>query len=140
MCDEGEMLVLLLFANERLLRGKAIDRHSLPFIDSVVDDARGVAVIGPRNSDTELDAMDKAGIRGVRVNLATGGVNDPDEAKRRFSLDDHIKATAGIACRKDSDVIDETPMAYKPIDDVMNAQKDLVEIVHTLRQVVCVKG
>jgi tRNA-splicing ligase RtcB len=63
-----------------------------------------------------------------------------NEAKRRFSLDDHIKATAGIACRKDSDVIDETPMAYKPIDDVMNAQKDLVEIVHTLRQVVCVKG
>lgn len=49
------------------------------------DDARGVAVIGPRNSDAELDAMEKAGIRGVRVNLATGGVNDPDEAKRRFN-------------------------------------------------------
>jgi len=63
-----------------------------------------------------------------------------NEAKRRFSLDDHIKATAGIECRKDSDVIDETPMAYKPIGDVMNAQKDLVEIVHTLHQVVCVKG
>ncbi len=63
-----------------------------------------------------------------------------NEAKRRFSIDDHIKATAGVECRKDADVIDETPMAYKPIDDVMNAQKDLVEIVHTLRQVVCVKG
>lgn len=62
------------------------------------------------------------------------------EAKRRFSLQDHIKATAGVECRKDADVIDETPMAYKPIEDVMNAQKDLVEIVHTLRQVVCVKG
>jgi tRNA-splicing ligase RtcB len=62
------------------------------------------------------------------------------EAKRRFSIDDHIKATAGVECRKDADVIDETPMAYKPIDDVMNAQRDLVEIVHTLRQVVCVKG
>jgi tRNA-splicing ligase RtcB len=62
------------------------------------------------------------------------------EAKRRFTLDDHAKATAGVECRKDADVIDETPMAYKPIDDVMNAQKDLVEIVHTLRQVVCVKG
>src|SRR3982750_2207992 len=49
------------------------------------DDARGVAVIGPRNSDAELDAMETAGIRGVRVNLATGGVNDPDEAKRRFN-------------------------------------------------------
>ena len=48
-------------------------------------DARGVAVIGPKNSDAELDAMDKAGIRGVRVNLATGGVNDPEEAKRRFN-------------------------------------------------------
>ena len=57
-----------------------------------------------------------------------------------LQLDDHIKATAGVECRKDADVIDETPMAYKPIEDVMNAQKDLVEIVHTLRQVVCVKG
>ncbi|MSP37386.1 MAG: RtcB family protein [Deltaproteobacteria bacterium] len=69
-----------------------------------------------------------------------GRLMSRNEAKRRFSLEDHIKATAGIECRKDSDVIDETPMAYKPIDDVMNAQKDLVEIVHTLRQVVCVKG
>jgi len=62
------------------------------------------------------------------------------EAKRRFTLEDHAKATAGVECRKDADVIDETPGAYKPIDDVMNAQKDLVEIVHTLRQAVCVKG
>lgn len=61
-------------------------------------------------------------------------------AKKRFSLDDHRAATAGIECRKDEDVIDETPMAYKPIDDVMKAQQDLVEVVHTLRQVVCVKG
>lgn len=49
-------------------------------------------------------------------------------------------ATHGVECRKDEDVIDETPMAYKSIDAVMEAQKDLVEIVHTLRQVVCVKG
>jgi tRNA-splicing ligase RtcB (3'-phosphate/5'-hydroxy nucleic acid ligase) len=62
------------------------------------------------------------------------------EAKRRFSLEDHCKATAGVECRKDAAVIDETPMAYKPIEDVMNAQKDLVEISHILRQVVCVKG
>jgi tRNA-splicing ligase RtcB len=62
------------------------------------------------------------------------------EAKRRFSLEDHAKATAGIECRKDADVIDETPMAYKDIDAVMAAQADLVDIVHTLRQVVCVKG
>ena len=62
------------------------------------------------------------------------------EAKRRFSLDDHARATEGIECRKDAAVIDETPGAYKPIDDVMAAQADLVEVVHTLRQVVCVKG
>ena len=49
------------------------------------ENARGVAVIGPANSDAELDAMEKAGIRGVRVNLATGGTNDPVEAKRRFA-------------------------------------------------------
>jgi tRNA-splicing ligase RtcB len=62
------------------------------------------------------------------------------EAKRRFTVADHIAATAGVECRKDEDVIDETPMAYKPISAVMDAQKDLVEIVHTLHQVVCVKG
>jgi len=48
--------------------------------------------------------------------------------------------TEGVECRKDEDVIDETPAAYKPIDAVMAAQADLVDIVHTLRQVVCVKG
>jgi len=62
------------------------------------------------------------------------------EAKRRFTVADHAQATAGIECRKDRDVIDETPGAYKSIDAVMEAQRDLVEIVHTLRQVVCVKG
>ncbi len=61
-------------------------------------------------------------------------------ARRAFTIDDHAAATAGVECRKDADVIDETPMAYKSIDDVMRAQADLVEIVHTLRQVVCVKG
>lgn len=62
------------------------------------------------------------------------------EAKRRFTLEDHARATAGVECRKDEDVIDETPAAYKNIDAVMAAQSDLVDIVHTLRQVVCVKG
>ena len=62
------------------------------------------------------------------------------EAKRRFTLADHVAATAAVECRKDQGVIDETPMAYKDIDAVMAAQEDLVEIVHTLRQVVCVKG
>jgi len=62
------------------------------------------------------------------------------EAKRRFSLADHAAATAGIECRKDAEVIDETPAAYKSIDAVMAAQAELVDVVHTLRQVVCVKG
>jgi tRNA-splicing ligase RtcB (3'-phosphate/5'-hydroxy nucleic acid ligase) len=62
------------------------------------------------------------------------------EARRRFSVADHVAATAGVECRKDADVIDETPGAYKPIGAVMNAQADLVEVVHELRQVVCVKG
>lgn len=61
-------------------------------------------------------------------------------AKKRFTVAEHEAATAGVECRKDADVLDETPMAYKPIEAVMEAQKDLVEIAHTLKQVVCVKG
>jgi tRNA-splicing ligase RtcB len=62
------------------------------------------------------------------------------KAKKTYTLEDHARATEGIECRKDAGVIDETPMAYKDIDKVMEAQKDLVDVVHTLRQVVCVKG
>jgi len=62
------------------------------------------------------------------------------QAKKRFTLADHIKATEGVECRKDEDVIDEIPMAYKDIDAVMEAQRDLVDVVYTLKQVVCVKG
>ncbi|WP_169708622.1 RtcB family protein [Trinickia terrae] len=62
------------------------------------------------------------------------------EAKRRFTVADQIKATAHVECRKDAGVVDEIPMAYKDIDAVMAAQRSLVEVVHTLRQVVCVKG
>ena len=69
-----------------------------------------------------------------------GRIHSRSAAKRLFSVEDHEKATAGIECRKDSGVIDETPGAYKDIDAVMAAQSDLVDIVHTLRQVVCVKG
>jgi tRNA-splicing ligase RtcB len=69
-----------------------------------------------------------------------GRVMSRGEAKRRFSVEDHVKATEGIECKKDASVIDETPMAYKDIDKVMEAQSDLVEVVHQLRQVVCVKG
>jgi tRNA-splicing ligase RtcB len=62
------------------------------------------------------------------------------EAKRRYSVEDQVRATEGVECRKDAAVIDEIPMAYKDIDAVMRAQSDLVEVVHTLKQIVCVKG
>lgn len=62
------------------------------------------------------------------------------EARKRFTIADHEAATLGVECRKDAEVIDETPAAYKSIDAVMAAQSDLVEIVHTLKQIVCVKG
>jgi tRNA-splicing ligase RtcB (3'-phosphate/5'-hydroxy nucleic acid ligase) len=61
-------------------------------------------------------------------------------AKARFTVEDHAAATEGVECKKDVSVIDETPMAYKDIDAVMAAQSDLVEIAHTLKQVLCVKG
>jgi tRNA-splicing ligase RtcB (3'-phosphate/5'-hydroxy nucleic acid ligase) len=69
-----------------------------------------------------------------------GRVMSRGEARRRFTLEDHRRATSEVECRKDVAVIDETPAAYKPIDAVMRAQQDLVEIAHELRQVVCVKG
>jgi tRNA-splicing ligase RtcB len=69
-----------------------------------------------------------------------GRVMSRTEAKKLVTLDEHLADTAGVECRKDAGVIDETPKAYKPIEAVMAAQADLVEIVHTLKQVVCVKG
>lgn len=62
------------------------------------------------------------------------------EARRTFTLEDHATATAGVECRKDIEVIDETPGAYKDIDAVMAAQTDLVSVLHTLHAVLCVKG
>jgi len=69
-----------------------------------------------------------------------GRVMSRTKAKSRFTVEDQQRATAHVECRKDKDVIDEIPMAYKDIDAVMQAQRELVEVVHTLRQVVCVKG
>jgi len=69
-----------------------------------------------------------------------GRVMSRTEARRRFTVADHERDTAGVECRKDRDVIDETPRAYKRIEDVMSAQADLVDVVAELRQVVCVKG
>jgi len=62
------------------------------------------------------------------------------KAKKAFTELDLARQTAGVECRKDAGVIDEIPGAYKDIDQVMANQDDLVEIVHTLKQVVCVKG
>jgi tRNA-splicing ligase RtcB len=91
--------------------------------------ARSYIVRGKGNADSFCSSSHGAGRAMSRT-----------EAKRRFTLADHQRSTEGIECRKDLDVIDETPGAYKDIDAVMEAQKDLVEIVHTLRQVLCVKG
>lgn len=63
-----------------------------------------------------------------------------NEAKSKFTIEDHERATKGVECRKDENIIDETPKAYKDIDKVMKAQEDLVEIIHTLKQILCVKG
>jgi len=62
------------------------------------------------------------------------------QAKKRFSSRDVEDQTAGVECRKDKGIIDEIPAAYKDIDTVMENQSDLVDVVHTLKQVVCVKG
>lgn len=62
------------------------------------------------------------------------------EAKRTFTVSDLETQTAGIECRKDAGAVDEIPGAYKDIDEVMENQKDLVEVLHTLKQVLCIKG
>eukprot|EP01089_Gocevia_fonbrunei_P002787 TRINITY_DN12683_c0_g1_i1.p1 TRINITY_DN12683_c0_g1~~TRINITY_DN12683_c0_g1_i1.p1 ORF type:complete len:334 (+),score=64.30 TRINITY_DN12683_c0_g1_i1:163-1164(+) len=69
-----------------------------------------------------------------------GRIYSRTAAKKKFSLKDHEIATKGVECKKDSSVIDETPGAYKDIDAVIKAQSDLVEVVHTLKQILCVKG
>ncbi len=91
--------------------------------------ARSYIVRGKGNRDSFMSCSHGAGRAMSR-----------GEARKRFTLEDHAAATAGVECRKDADVLDETPGAYKPIDAVMAAQADLVEVVHELRQVVCVKG
>ena len=62
------------------------------------------------------------------------------EAKKTFDQADLIEQTVGVECRKDTAVIDEIPGAYKDIETVMAHQQDLVDIVHTLKQIVCIKG
>jgi len=119
------------FGNEVLVTRKGAVRAGMGDLGLIPGSmgARSYVVRGKGNPQSFMSCSHGAGRSFSRT-----------EAKRRFSIADHVKATEGIECRKDKDVIDETPMAYKPIDAVMEAQKDLVEIVHTLRQVVCVKG
>lgn len=69
-----------------------------------------------------------------------GRIMSRTQARNTVTLEEHLSSTKNVECRKDLDVIDETPSAYKNIDAVMKAQSDLVEIVYTLKQVVCVKG
>jgi len=91
--------------------------------------AKSFIVRGKGNPDSWFSCSHGAGRRMSRT-----------QAKREFTLADHEAATAGVECRKDAEVLDETPAAYKDIDAVMAAQADLVEIVNTLKQVLCVKG
>ena len=91
--------------------------------------ARSFIVRGKGNPESFMSCSHGAGRRMSR-----------GEAKRRFTVADHEAATAGVECRKDAGVVDETPGAYKDIESVMAAQADLVEVVATLKQVLCVKG
>lgn len=69
-----------------------------------------------------------------------GRVLSRTAARQQITLSQHREATAHVECRKDAGLIDESPAAYKDIDAVMAAQSDLVDVVHTLRQVLCIKG
>lgn len=116
--------------NVMLTRKGAVDAHEgvLGIIPGSMG-ARSFIVRGKGNRDSFCSCSHGAGRKMSR-----------GEAARTFSLADHAAATEGVECRKDEGVLDETPAAYKDIDAVMAAQSDLVDIVHTLKQVVCVKG
>jgi tRNA-splicing ligase RtcB len=91
--------------------------------------ARSFIVRGKGNPDAFCSCSHGAGRRMSR-----------SEAKRRFDRFDLAAQTEGIECRKDGGAVDEIPAAYKDIDRVMAHQSDLVEVVHTLRQIICIKG
>jgi len=116
--------------NVMLTRKGAVDAHEgvLGIIPGSMG-AKSFIVRGKGNRDAFCSCSHGAGRKMSR-----------GEATRRFTLEDHAAATAGVECRKDAGVLDETPAAYKDIDAVMAAQADLVNVLHTLKQVVCVKG
>ena len=90
---------------------------------------RSYIVRGLGNRESFMSCSHGAGRRGSRR-----------WARETFTVEDHARATEGVECRKDESVLDETPAAYKDIDAVMEAQSALVEPVHTLKQILCVKG
>jgi len=91
--------------------------------------ARSYVVRGKGDPDSFCSCAHGAGRRMSRT-----------QAKRRYSRADLVAQNKGVECRKDKGVLDEIPGAYKDIDAVMAAQNDPVEVVHTLKQIVCVKG
>ena len=91
--------------------------------------AKSYVVRGKGNADAFCSCSHGAGRRMSRT-----------KAKKQFDQSDLERQTQGVECRKDKGVIDEIPGAYKDIDEVMENQTDLVEVVHTLKQVLCVKG
>lgn len=116
--------------NVMLTRKGAVDAHEgkLGIIPGSMG-AKSFIVRGKGNRESFCSCSHGAGRKMSRT-----------EARKRFTVEDHVTATQGVECRKDIEVIDETPAAYKDIDAVMAAQADLVEIVYTLKQVLCVKG
>ena len=91
--------------------------------------AKSYIVKGKGNPDSFCSCSHGAGRRMTRT-----------KARQMFQRKDMEQQTKGVECRKDKGVIDEIPAAYKDIDEVMENQKDLVEVVYTLKQVLCVKG
>lgn len=91
--------------------------------------AKSYIVRGLGNSDSFCSCSHGAGRKFSRT-----------EARKRFTRSDLEQQTRGVECRKDKHIIDEIPAAYKDIDQVMENQNDLVEVVYTLKQVLCVKG
>jgi tRNA-splicing ligase RtcB len=90
---------------------------------------KSYVVIGKGNAESFNSASHGAGRRMSRT-----------QARKTYSVADLIAQTEGVECRKDADIVDEIPSAYKDIDVVMANQSDLVGIAHTLRQIMCVKG
>jgi tRNA-splicing ligase RtcB (3'-phosphate/5'-hydroxy nucleic acid ligase) len=91
--------------------------------------AKSFIVRGKGNADSFCSCAHGAGRKMSRT-----------AARHAFSKEDLIAQTKGVECRKDKAVIDEIPAAYKNIDEVMQNQSDLIEVVHTLKQVLCIKG